>query len=134
MNEFYLHCPQYFFLNRLNRISVAGTENNRVAYFSENVKVSLLDSTVYKGRIKLRDKNLIFFPAPWVNKSSYVLYAPVAVHARISIPDEWKNATRVNIEEVTESGLIHKKNIIVRNKQFTINMEGNKPLLLNRID
>jgi hypothetical protein len=130
INEFYLNCPQYFFLNKFKRLRVDGTGNARTAHFSDNISVALADSTViYNGKI-LRKKDLIFFPGQWLKNHSYVLYSPLSAHVNIDVPDEWKSHKKITIQEVTEAGLLRKNDVQLNNHNISLVIEGNKPLLL----
>lgn len=130
INEFYLHCPQYFFLNKLKRLKVEGCGNERVAYLSNDVSVSLKDSTVIQNGRVLRNKNLMFFPVTWVDNKSYILYSPFEKSVVIDIPDAWRNFGHLRVEEVSENGLKKKATLSLDENQFKIDVEGNKPLLL----
>jgi hypothetical protein len=130
-NEFYLHCPQYFFLNRFKRLKVTGEGNNRIAYFSNNVEVILKDSTVKQNGYILREKNLIFFPVIWLNNKSYVLYSPISMNLTLNVPGAWKKARTIKIQMVTEDGLRRQADIQLNDSRLKIHLEGNKPLLLS---
>lgn len=133
INEFYLNCPQYFFLNKFRRLKVDGIENNRTAYFANDISVSLADSTVnYNGKI-LRKKDLIFFPAEWLKNNSYVLYSPFPTKVSLDVPDNWKSHKKIKVQEVTETGLLRKKDILINANKIMLTIEGNKPLVLNPI-
>jgi hypothetical protein len=130
-NEFYLHCPQYFFLNRFKRLKVTGKGNNRIAYFSNNVEVILKDSTVKQNGYILREKNLIFFPVIWLNNKSYVLYSPISMNLTLDVPGAWKKARTIKVQMVTEDGLRRQADIQLNDSRLKIHLEGNKPLLLS---
>ncbi len=131
INEFYLNCPQYFFLNKQKRLSVEGNGNNRIAYFTNDVKVSLADSTVTQKSLILRKKNIIFFPAVWLKDNSYVAYSPISQgKSTFVIPTEWKGVKKISIMEVTNNGLINHRILSIKKQNILIDLEGNKPLLL----
>jgi hypothetical protein len=72
--DFMLKCPQYFYLNRLKRLSVEGDGKNRTALYSGRVSVSLADSTVRQQDRILRRSNTLSFPAVWRDDAGVILY------------------------------------------------------------
>lgn len=130
INEFYEHCLQYFFLNRHQRLKVEGTGKNRVAHFSDGVKVSLKDSLITKNGLTLRSKSNLFFPAQWVSPNSYVFYSYCATKVALEVPKEWRNYKMVEVKEVTENGFVKKGNIAIVGAKIQIETLGNSPLLI----
>lgn len=131
MNEFYLNSLQYFYLNKFQRLRVEGSAADRVAYFSDDVVVSLKDSTVTQSGKVLRKKDVIFFPASWINNQSYVVYSPFTASVDLDVPDEFKGRRKVTVQEVTETGLIRKRDLRISGNKIQLTLEGNRPLLLS---
>lgn len=132
VREFYLNCPQYFFLNTIHRESVDGSGNNRVAIYSAGVVVSLADSTVVQNGLTLRMKDTIFFPAVWLNDGSYVLFSKASGTKIVRpIPREWKLSGYISIFEITNLGLkkVDYLDLSKRN-EVSIAFKSNCPLLI----
>ncbi|MDR0757570.1 MAG: endo-alpha-N-acetylgalactosaminidase family protein [Tannerella sp.] len=96
--EFMLKCPQFFYLNRLERLGVEGSGENRIARYSRRVSVSLADSTVKQQDRVLRRKNVVSFPAVWRNDAGVLLYTdePDGKY-RFDAPFEWGDARSLTL-------------------------------------
>lgn len=68
-----------------------GTANDRVAYFSNEVRVSLGDSTVYEGDRELRTGSTVCFPAGWRNDNSLVAFSLNGAKLAHKAPVSWKD-------------------------------------------
>ncbi len=129
--KFYLNCLQYFYLNRLDRISVSGTRNDRIASFSNSVSVSLKDSTVYEKDIKLREKNTVLFPLAWKEDPSLSAYSlDGASNKSFKLPGIWKYFQTIDLYEVSIDGLKHVDKIEVKDETISLNMVAGQPYLL----
>lgn len=128
--DFYLNFLQYYFLNRLNRQKVDGIGNNRIAYFSGNVTVSLADSTVYQNDRLLRKGSALCFPALWRNDNSWVAYSQSNSEWLFKLPTGWKGTKTVETFLITRSGLVNAGKIHFSENQTMIKLTGGKPLLI----
>lgn len=97
IQDFMLKVPQYYYLNRLHRDSVSGTENNRIAWFSDQVSVSLKDSIVKQSNRILREKNTISIPALWRNDNGIIIYTSDKDGKTVlDVPYHWDDFERAN--------------------------------------
>ncbi|MGQ7870743.1 endo-alpha-N-acetylgalactosaminidase family protein [Sunxiuqinia sp. sy24] len=131
VDEFYLNCLQYFFLNRHVRIKVEGEGDDRVAYFSDNVRVSLADSTVHEGPRLLREKDFVAFPVSWKTEKCLAVYSKKTVERSLQVPECWGEVKRVAIREITASEDESQKVIQVTNGRFSWFVEAGIPYLIS---
>ncbi len=129
VNDFYLNCLQYFHLNKLERLKVEGEGDNRIAYFSDNVKVSLADSTITKGDFLLREKDFVAFPVVWKEEKMLAVYSKNKVRKLIQIPKDWGDVKKVSVSIITANGVVIQKNIEVKNNQ--LNIDARTPYLIS---
>lgn len=127
--DFMLKVPQYFFLNRLERDSVSGTGENRTAWYSDGVSVSLKDSTVMQHERVLRKQNTLCMPAVWRSDRGMLLYSgDGSTNASFDVPYNWGNAERAKLYLITpEKGLVYQKDIKVKCGKIKMNIEGRTP-------
>lgn len=126
--DFMLKCPQYFYLNRLERLSVEGEGNNRTAFFSDRVSVSLSDSTVRRKDRILRDKNTICIPAVWRDDDGVIVYSEDKKgKTSFDIPYEWGIPRSATVYRITAEGLQEPKKIAVSNARMTIDLVPGTP-------
>jgi len=128
--DFYLNCLQYFYLNKLKRIKVDGKGNKRTAFFSENVKVSLSDSTVTQGNHLLREKNFVLFPVVWKKEKQLATYSLEGISKDIELPTSWSNEKEVAIYSVSGEGECFIKNTKGDKNKILLNMQGGVPYLI----
>ena len=95
--DFYLNVLQYQFLNRLKRIKVEGEVDQRVAFFSKDVKTSLIDSTVVQGNYVLREKNKVVFPLAWKKDKMLAIYSQDQKWKEVKLPDSWNDVEIVSV-------------------------------------
>lgn len=132
--DFFLNFPQYYYLNGLKRLQVTGEKKQRVAYFSDDVKVSLADSTVKKNNLTLRDKNTIFFPVAWLKNNSYVIFSTTnQVGRSFGVPAEWKGVKTISVQKVTANGLSDRRVVSLKKGSISTSINGNTPLLLTPV-
>jgi hypothetical protein len=98
----------------LKRTKVEGNGNQRVAFFSTDVKTSLKDSTVVQGNYVLRKKNKVVFPLAWKEDKMLAVYSQDQIWKEVELPDSWNDVEIVSVFKITEKGNILLKN--VRNK------------------
>lgn len=132
IDEFYPNCLHYFFLNKLERIKVEGEGNDRIAYFSDDVKVSLTDSTVVQGTYLLREKDFVSFPVVWKQEKCLAVYSKNSKERIIKLPPSWGELKQVTLSEISASGENSVKEIRVKNNQFSILLESGKPYLIRK--
>ena len=126
--EFMLNCPQYFFLNRLKRESVEGTGNNRIARYSENVKVSLPDRKIWQGNRILRNENTIAIPAVWRDDSGVVIYSTDRTGKTIfDIPYLWGDTRNATLYQITTGGLQEVKKLKITGGELEIELTPGTP-------
>jgi hypothetical protein len=125
--DFYLNCLQYFFLNKLERLKVEGEGDNRNAYFSENVKVSLADSTVFQGENLLREKDFVAFPTVWKKEKCLAVYSGKTVEKTITIPSNWRDIKQVEIYRITPDGEEFFEIRNIENGIFSFGLEAGQP-------
>lgn len=125
---FMLNCPQYFFLNKQKRLSLTGTGKGRVVEYTDNIQVSLPDSTVTQSRRVLRDKNTICFPAVWRKDQGVIVYSSSAEEKKqFDTPLLWGNAQSATLYEVSVEGLKKIKQIPVSHSKISVDMKKNIP-------
>ncbi len=128
VKDFMLKCPQYFYLNTHKRLSVEGTGNNRTAHYSENVKVSLADSTIVQGKRVLRNKNTICIPAVWRNDHGIIIYtAGSKGKTSFDTPFLWGRTQQCTLYRITTEGLKMIKKIPVKDFKISMDVETNVP-------
>ena len=129
VKDFMLKVPQYFFLNRLERDSVSGTGENRTAWYSDGVSVSLKDSTVMQHERVLRKRDTLCMPAVWRSDRGMLLYnGDGSTNASFDVPYNWGNAERAKLYLITpEKGLVYQKDIKVKCGKIKMNIEGTTP-------
>lgn len=128
--EFYLNFVQYYFLNGLQRLSVAGNGSSRIAKFSSDVEVSLKDSTVTAQEVTLRSKNTLCMPIRWKKDRSYVAYSTMPTSYSFSIPKEWKGYRKADLYRVTVGGLVKTATIRLAGKTIMLKLAGEEPIVL----
>ncbi|GKG75584.1 hypothetical protein DXA15_16070 [Parabacteroides sp. AM58-2XD] len=121
--DFMLKCPQYFYLNSLERLSVEGEGKNRVSLFSGQVSVSLSDSTVRQKDRILRNKNTICIPVVWRDDEGVIVYSQ-DTNGRTSfdIPYLWGNSKSATVYKVTAEGLQEPRKINIANAKMVIDI------------
>ncbi|MDR1583742.1 MAG: endo-alpha-N-acetylgalactosaminidase family protein [Prevotellaceae bacterium] len=126
--DFMLKCPQYFFLNRLERLGVDGSGKNRIARYSRQVSVSLADSTVRQQNRILRRKNTVSFPAVWRDDAGVIIYTdePDGKY-RFDIPFEWGDARNVTLYRFTSNGWLPADKIRIKDNAFVAVLESETP-------
>ena len=129
VKDFMLKVPQYFFLNRLERDSVSGTGENRTAWYSDGVSVSLKDSTVMQHERVLRKRNTLCMPVVWRSDRGMLLYSEDAgTNALFDVPYNWGNAERAKLYLITpEKGLVYQKDVKVKCGKIKIDIEVRTP-------
>ena len=126
--EFMLNCPQYFFLNRLKRESVEGTDNNRTARFSEGVTVCLQDSTLKQRNRIIRSKNTISIPAVWRDDLGVVIYSTDRKGKNLfDIPLPWGSVRSATLYRITTNGLVKEKKLKVTDHKFEMELTPEVP-------
>ncbi len=128
--DFYLNCLQYFYLNKLKRIKVEGKGKNRTAYFSENIKVSLADSTIFQCDYLLRKDDFVIFPVVWRKEKILATYSLQGNTKDLVLPDSWSNEKEVSLYQITAKGRIFLKNIKVHDRKITYDIQAGTPYLL----
>lgn len=129
--DFMLKCPQYFFLNNLKRLSVTGEAGNRVAHYTNDVKVSLADSLVTQGDQVLRDKNTFCFPALWREDKGVIIYSTESAKKKVlDIPYSWGKTKQATLYQVTTEGLIKVNKVQVNNFTVSLSIEKDIPYYL----
>ncbi len=128
--EFYLNFVQYYYLNRLKRLRVEGEGMGRITYFSDNVKVSLSDSTVFENDHQFRRGNTLCFPSLWRKDNSLVSYSEKGSDLLFFLPENWKSALKAEVFMITKGGLIKKNEIEIRNNQIKLELLAGQPVLI----
>ena len=131
--DFYLNFPQYYFLNQLKRLSVEGELNNRTAFFSNDVTVSISDSTVYEKNRLLRSGNTLCFPVLWRNDNSLAAFSQKGTDLVYSLPENWKAVKMADVFLITKNGLIRKEKIKVVKNQVKLTLVAGQPVLIQPI-
>ena len=126
--DFMLKCPQYFFLNRLDRLAVEGEGKQRTALFSDGVSVSLADSTVRQYDRVLRVKNTYCIPAVWRDDRGAIVYsADQGGRMTFDVPYSWGNAAEATIYRITPEGLQQPERVRVSDAKMTLKIEPGVP-------
>ena len=129
-NDFYLNFLQYSYLNRLKRLRVEGESKSRSAFFSEDVRVSIADSTVRENDRILRTGSTLCFPVSWRNDNSLAAYSEKACELLYTLPESWKGVQMAETYLVTKNGLVRKKTIEIRNELIKLTLEAGLPLII----
>lgn len=127
VKDFMLKVPQYFFLNRLDRDSVSGSGNDRIAWYSDGVSVSLKDSVVRQYDRILRRKNTVFMPAVWRSDRGMIAYSEAGGEEVADVPFHWGNTSKAKIYRITSDGLVYEKEVTVRKGCLKIKMDQETP-------
>lgn len=130
IDDFYSNCLQYFFLNKLKRINVVGGDKNRVAIFSDKVKVSLADSTIFRDDYLLREKDFVCFPPVWIKEKCLAVYNKRQIEKTISVPRKWGVVKNVSIYGITADGEHFIQKCKVREGRFVMHLEKQTPYLI----
>jgi hypothetical protein len=126
--DFMLKCPQYFYLNRLERLSVEGNGDSRIARYSRHVSVSLADSTVKQQNRVLRRKNTVSFPAVWRDDAGVIIYiGEPDGRYRFDIPFEWGDARSLKLYQFTSNGWQPAGEIMIKDKAFVADLKSGTP-------
>lgn len=128
--DFYLNFLQYYYLNRLKRLKVEGELKNRTAYFSNDVRVSLADSSVYQNTRLLRSGNTLCFPVLWKNDNSIAAYSEKGAELNYTLPESWNQIGKAEVFFITKNGLIKKEDLKINDNKLKISIEAGKPLLI----
>ena len=131
--DFYLNFPQYYFLNQLKRLRVEGELKNRIAFFSNDVSVSISDSTVYEKNRLLRSGNTLCFPVLWRNDNSLAAYSKEGTDLLYSLPENWKEVKMADVFLITKNGLIRKDKIMVVKNQVKLALAAGQPMLIQPV-
>lgn len=126
--DFMLKCPQYFYLNSLKRLSVEGEGKKRISRFSDQVSVSLVDSTVRQKDRILRTKNTICIPAVWRDDEGVIVYSQdTNGKTSFDIPYLWGNPKSATVYKVTAEGLQEPRKIHIANAKMVIEIVKGVP-------
>ncbi|MEZ4968543.1 MAG: endo-alpha-N-acetylgalactosaminidase family protein [Flavobacteriaceae bacterium] len=129
--EFYLNCLQYFFLNRLERKSITGMENERTAFFSKGVTTSLKDSTVRQNNTPLREGNTVLFPVDWKEEPTLAAYSAVGTKSkRFTLFGAWKYFRELDIYLVGMTGLERSGKVKVMDGKIPLTLKAGQPYVL----
>jgi len=128
--DFYLNVLQYQYLNNLKRIKVDGEGDQRVAYFSNNVRTFLKDSTVTQGNYQLRKKDVVIFPLQWKEDKLLAVYSQDQILKEVQLPDLWNDVEMVSVYQVTAEGNKLVKNTRNKNNKITVKIQTATPYLL----
>ena len=132
--KFYLNCLQYFYLNTLDRISVTGVKNDRVAKFSESVSVSLNDSTVRKREIVLRDKNTVLYPVVWKEGPELAVFSRYGSEEKLfQLTGVWRYFSEFDMYKVSVSGLEFVDKVKVKEGAIRLELEKGQPYVLQPV-
>lgn len=124
---FYAEGAPIFFLNRLDRDSVSGSGNDRIAWYSDGVSVSLKDSVVRQYDRVLRRKNTVFMPAVWRSDRGMIAYSEAGGEEVADVPFHWGNTSKARIYRITSDGLVYEKEVTVRKGCLKIKMNQETP-------
>jgi len=112
---------------------VEGELKNRTAFFSNDVKVSITDSTVYEKNRLLRSGNTLCFPVLWRNDNSLAAYSPKGADLLYSLPENWKAVKMADVFLITKNGLIRKDKIKVMKNQVKLTLVAGQPVLIQPV-
>lgn len=132
VRDFFENVLQYNYLNRHKRLRVEGEGNNRVAYFSYGVKVSLVDSTVTDHGLLLREKDFVFFPVLWKEEKEIATYSKTDLTRIVTLPESWRCEKRLKLYKVTGEGLVFVKNIPVKKRTVKLILKGGTGYVIKR--
>lgn len=132
INKFFTNFPQYYYLNQLKRLRVDGEGKNRTAYFSNNVSVSLADSTVYENDKQLRKGNTVCFPATWAGHDQLVAYSPKDTTILCSLPEKWSTKKNVSVFGISKTGLTKLNVIKPSGNKFQLSLKAGHPVCIRQ--
>ena len=130
VKDFFLNVLQYNFLNRHDRLKVEGEGHNRVAYFSDGVKVSLADSTVTDNGLLLREKDFVFFPMLWTDEYQVGTFSTQDLTREVELPARWRCEKKLKMYEVTGKGQKFARDIPVKKGMITLDLKKGKGYVL----
>ncbi|MBS0030702.1 endo-alpha-N-acetylgalactosaminidase family protein [Chitinophaga sp. 22321] len=130
INNFFLNFPQYYYLNRLNRLRVEGEGNDRTAYFSGGVKVSLRDSTVLENDRQLRIGSTLCFPARWTGNNSLVAFSTKDTTISYRLPKTWAIAGKAAVFAISKAGLAKQNDITISAGQLKLPLKAGVPVCI----
>lgn len=122
--QFYTGTLPYIYLNRYKREKLTGKEANRIAYYNDGLIVSLKDSTIIHNNRVLRDKDNLFIPVLWTNEREIMAYSQNGYkNKKWLLPADWSDVSRVDIYQITPSGILFKETINSDNGEITFSLE-----------
>lgn len=121
--QFYIGTLPYVYLNRYKRERLEGVKENRIAYYNDDLIVSLKDSTIiHHGRL-LRDKDNLFMPAIWRAEREYIAYSAKGYENKTwQLPPDWSDVYSVDIYKITASGLLYKSSVNCKEGEITFSL------------
>ena len=115
----------------MERLKVEGEGNNRIAYFSDSVKVSLKDSTVTKSDYLLREKDFVAFPVVWKAEKTLAFYSKESKIRVIQIPEDWGKLRDISVFYITTNSEVFLKKVTVNHNQFKLKLETGIPYIVS---
>jgi len=125
--QFYTGTLPYVYLNRYNREKLTGKGENRIAYYNDDLTVSLKDSTIIHHKRLLRDKDDLFMPVLWRAEREYMAYSVKGYTDKVwRLPVDWSDVKAVDVYKITSSGIFYKKSITCDKGEIHLSLEADE--------
>lgn len=125
--QFYTGTLPYVYLNRYNREKLTGKGENRIAYYNDELTVSLKDSTITHHKRLLRDKDDLFMPVLWRAEREYMAYSVKGYTDKVwQLPADWSDVKAVDVYKITSSGIFYKNSIACDKGEIHLSLEADE--------
>ena len=95
-----------------------------MAYYNDNLIVSLKDSTITHHKQLLRDKDDLFMPVLWRAGREYMAYSVKGYESKVwQLPTDWSDVHSVDIYKITSSGIFYKTSIACEDGYIRFSLE-----------
>lgn len=123
--QFYTGTLPYVYLNRYKREKLVGKGSDRIAYYNDDLVVSLKDSTITHHKRILRDKDDLLMPVLWRNERELIAYSLNGYTAKIwELPIDWSDVAEVDLYRIESSGIQYLSTQKVENDQIKLSLNA----------
>ena len=104
--QFYTGTLPYIYLNRYRRENLTGKGSDRVAYYNDNLVVSLKDSLITHDNRILRDGDDLFMPVLWGKEREIIAYSLNGYNKKCwELPPDWSDVVTIDLYKIETSGI-----------------------------
>lgn len=122
--QFYTGTLPYVYLNRYKRENLTGKGENRIAYYNDDLTVSLKDSTITHRKRLLRDHDDLFMPVLWRAGREYMAYSVKGYMGKTwQLPPDWSDVHSVDIYRITPAGISYKTSVACEKGTVCLSLE-----------